>query len=297
MDQFHQHTIRQQRADGSIKIRELTIPSEELKQEHRDMLHVLYDLDIPMPYATGGLPGKQLLHNVYPHINNDHFYMTDLTDAFGQVDTIELIDRARYALKSMGRPHNIIDWDQQIADIVEFIADKTSTDQAPGLPLGAPASPFLFNLYCKPMDDYLGPWCEERGITYTRYLDDLTFSAASPIGKKRRQQIRDIISVGGIPINHAKTKVHSLAKGPVTITGISLYPDRRIGPNPALMEKIKLAFREIGSLVTNGQLLYEEEEGRLHGYYGSLVQMSSTTTPTGHSLRAEYQAIIRLLEQ
>ncbi len=51
------------------------------------------------------------------------------------------------------------------------------------LPQGAPTSSALSNIVMKNFDDILGNWCREKYITYTRYCDDLTFSADIPLQK------------------------------------------------------------------------------------------------------------------
>ena len=45
------------------------------------------------------------------------------------------------------------------------------------LPQGAPSSPALANLVMGRFDEIVCAYCDERGIIYTRYSDDLTFSA------------------------------------------------------------------------------------------------------------------------
>ena len=44
------------------------------------------------------------------------------------------------------------------------------------LPQGAPSSPTITNLILYEFDEQMGQWCRERGIAYTRYCDDMTFS-------------------------------------------------------------------------------------------------------------------------
>lgn len=281
--QFRQHTIRQKRKDGSIKTRELAIPDDETAQKHRRMLHLLYQMRIPMPHATAALPGKTLLDNVEPHRSSNHFYMVDLTNAFPSVNKDRLL--------AIAGSHIIPT--KQRADVQDFISNWATSPDVPGLPLGAPASPLLFNLYCLPLDQRLGRLCGDNGIRYTRYLDDLTFSSRYPIGKRNRSHLRDVIHhATGMTINHAKSHVHSLADGPVTITGVSLYPDRHLAASPTLLETASQTFRGVGQRAMQGELVYDNEVGQLHGYFGAVEQLSDPEATVTHRLFREYRTAL-----
>ena len=41
---------------------------------------------------------------------------------------------------------------------------------------GSPTSAYISNLVMKEFDEYIGDYCENNNISYTRYSDDLTFS-------------------------------------------------------------------------------------------------------------------------
>jgi len=83
---------------------------------------------------------------------------------------------------------------------------------AGGLPIGAPTSPALSNLYMRPFDVAMQAFCISQGITYTRYADDLIFStervtfdrrAASRLIAHCRAALRD----HGLRANDRKTSV------------------------------------------------------------------------------------------
>lgn len=290
-EHFQPYRIRQERPDGSIKSREILKPSEATLNEHHKMLRRLYGFNIPMPYATGSIPGMSLIDNVLPHRNNDHFYMLDLKDAFQSVDTTELIRHVNSPLIPEG----------DRLEVIDFILTWATTRQTPGLPLGAPCSPYLFNLYCLPMDKTIADYCDRRGITYTRYLDDLTFSWNEPFSEQRRKHLRERVEEGdhGLKINPLKSRHHSLANGPVTITGVSLQPDRRLQPAPHLLGAARKVFEDFNDILADDTT----EVGRLHGWHGVLRDLATVETPTlrkldryyqqalGHTARAEYVSL------
>lgn len=82
------------------------------------------------------------------------------------------------------------------------------------LPQGAPTSPAISNLVMKPFDEYMGAWCQERDICYTRYCDDLTFSWKN-VGEGKEatdtgtliKKVRGFLLVYGFELNNKKTRI------------------------------------------------------------------------------------------
>ena len=98
-------------------------------------------------------------------------------------------------------------------------------------------------------------------------------------------------------INNNKTRVHSLGKGAVTITGVSLYPgDRRLGPAPHILEKAQHAFDDIQRGLDAGQLMFDTDIGVLYGYLAVLRQLSTMETPHIANLRAQGKYLLRRAE-
>ena len=74
------------------------------------------------------------------------------------------------------------------------------------LPQGSPVSAAVSNLVMRPFDEYMGTWCRERGISYTRYCDDLTFSGDFNV-KEVRDKAENFLKVMGFSLNRKKTRV------------------------------------------------------------------------------------------
>jgi RNA-directed DNA polymerase len=109
------------------------------------------------------------------------------------------------------------------------------------LPMGAPTSPVLSNLACLDMDEALMSLCRNAGITYTRYADDLSFSAAQPIDAAMQVIICDTIMQQGFSINYNKVKYYGPADEKI-VTGLVLHPDGVHLPStyvPALLKEIE----------------------------------------------------------
>jgi hypothetical protein len=211
-------------------------------------LKTLYGSGICFPDNVVALPARTVMDGIYPHRQNDsrYFYMTDLKDGFPNVSfdlTLNTLHSVLPANFSKERHHKL----------EEFMRQYAVTSLVDGLPLGAPLSPFLFNVHYLPVDNELIEYCCLRGIVYTRYLDDFSFSSRRPISQLQRRQIRQIIEeLPGAQINHRKSKVHSLDSGPVTITGVSLYPDGHILPSPKTLQSIESVCNKVENFFKTG---------------------------------------------
>lgn len=225
------------RSDGTVKWRQVWAPDEATRGVHKALLRHLYQQGIDMPHAFGAMPGISVRDNVSEHRDGRHFNMLDIRAAFPSVDL------GRLATTLSGEYIDRIP-----GEVYDFLLDYYTVDGENGLILGPPSSPYLFNIYCKKLDEELGEFSAEHGITYTRWIDDLTFSSpedGGPIGKRKRRHIREALQDYGFDIADHKSRVHSLDEGPVTITGISLYPSGFFRISPGLIDKVIAAYDEI----------------------------------------------------
>lgn len=287
-DQQHQpepYVLYRMDKNRQLKTREVYEPNEEVRAEHDAMLRRLYDLDIPMPNAYGGLPGRSLRDNVLPHRHNDVFYMLDIKNAYGSVDVDALRDMAQKALYRHGAGSRLQ------RDLDGFLSTSAVIEGVPGLPMGYPCSPYLFNLYCREMDGKLSyalsglPWDRAGAITYTRWLDDLTFSATGgQLNGDRRAAIRQIVEgTPGFEFETRKTRRHSLGKGAITVTGLSLYPNGRVAPAPELLDKVVRVFVDAEEVLDAGGTLTDDEIDEVHGL-NSILHMAGDPERSGSKL-------------
>jgi retron-type reverse transcriptase len=91
-----------------------------------------------------------------------------------------------------------------------------------GLPQGACTSPALSNLLARRLDSRLSGLAKKLGFVYTRYADDLTFSAAPDAAAKTAYllaRIRHIAADENLVVNEKKTRVQRPGRRQ-TVTGI-----------------------------------------------------------------------------
>ncbi|KKT58754.1 MAG: Retron-type reverse transcriptase [Candidatus Giovannonibacteria bacterium GW2011_GWA1_44_25] len=170
---------------------------------------------------------------IRPHLSNRFFLKLDLRNAFDSVK----------------------EFDAEVMLDLHFGLDaKYFFHQHGGLIQGAPASPILFNLYCKEiLDKPLVRYCRKSRITYTRYFDDLLFSSQGYTGwlKARSRGIRDIIKKSGLRINEKKTILVDNKYIPIKYLGVRMH-NGKSQPTEEFLQKLSRA--QVGSEEYHGLL-------------------------------------------
>ena len=93
------------------------------------------------------------------------------------------------------------------------------------MPQGSPCSPKLANLASWTIDKRIQGFVGKRGLTYTRYADDLTFSGLSPAKVVQIiPTIKTIIESEGFKINRSKTRIAGSARRKI-VTGLIVTDD------------------------------------------------------------------------
>lgn len=170
--------------------RRLLVPSPLLKKIQRNILnHVLKGLRIS-EYATAYVPNKSLKDNVSVHVGKKIVLKLDIKNFFENITFEQLYA----ALPSAIFPPS-----------VKVLILKLCTYQD-YLPQGAPTSPYLSNLVMKNFDTYVGQYCANQHICYTRYSDDLTFSGDFDV-KRLKNKVEGFLDAMGFSLNEEKTKV------------------------------------------------------------------------------------------
>ena len=85
-----------------------------------------------------------------------------------------------------------------------FLAELTTYNDR--LPMGSPTSPALSNFATRALDEELLTFCRSYHITYSRYVDDLSFSTHTGMSAKTYYSIQDIIGKQGFRMNMEKIK-------------------------------------------------------------------------------------------
>ncbi len=165
------------------------------------------------PAAHGFVPGRSILSTALPHVGRPVVVNLDLKDffpsialprvhgVFAQLGYCDKVARI-LALLCTELPAQQVQVDGQTL----FVADGKRA-----LPQGAPTSPALTNVLCRRMDARLHGSARKLGFDYTRYADDLTFSAkdaaaAKTVGKLL-WRVKQIIASEGFTVHPDKQEV------------------------------------------------------------------------------------------
>lgn len=202
IDSHYTTTYLKKKTGGYRVIHE---PSPLLKKIQKNILAHVLEPQSCSTYATAYQKEKSLYHNVFPHVGRTQVYKLDLDDFFGNISFAMVFQRA------FPRAY----FPPQTAGILTQLCCFKDC-----LPQGAPTSPMISNLVMKPFDDYIGDWCLERNIEYTRYCDDMTFSGDFNV-KKLHHKVEAFLDVLGFSLNQKKTKLLSSGKQQL-VTGITV---------------------------------------------------------------------------
>jgi hypothetical protein len=191
-----------------------------------------------LPSSTGAVRGSNPLRNALRHAEGKFFYITDLAEAYQNVSLERLALLIVYLVEFTENGGDISfrafgEDDRReylrehpfFPEVLDMLSRYFAGPGGTGLAVGGPLSPFLMNLYCEVyLDAPLRRFLPYRGLTYTRYVDDLVFSSSFVIGSDTRRILRGFISQSGFGINHEKSKILSMTMGTVHITKIGLSP-------------------------------------------------------------------------
>lgn len=196
----------------SGKLRTICQPSKKLKGlQSWILVNILNKLKVSSS-CKGFEKGSSTADNALPHKGANAILTLDLTDFFPTVKRYQVYN----IFKTVG-------YNKTIATILTNICTYQGS-----LPQGSPCSPKLANLSVWTLDLRIQGYVGKRGINYTRYADDLSFSGLSPAKVvKILPMIKTIIQDENFEVNPSKTRVAGSARAK-TVTGL-IVTDEGIG--------------------------------------------------------------------
>lgn len=211
-------------------VRQISAPFSNLKPVQKWVYQEIL-ANIPVSeQAMGFHAGRSIKHNAAPHASKKFILNIDLLKFFDTIAEYRVyqffasigyarnlaLDLAR--LTTVPLPEDYYDtFSDQEQELFRNYADK----EWGVLPQGAPTSPALANIVAIRLDARLAALAEVSGCAFTRYADDITFSADTYEALPKFNQLAVIIREEGFLVNWKKTKVFKRGQRQL-VTGLTV---------------------------------------------------------------------------
>lgn len=175
-------------------VRSIDAPKEDLKQLQRSIYQLLDLMFTPHDAAHGFIEERSVITNAAPHVSKDYVLNIDLKDFFPSITKERVINALQL------EPFELNDY--LVSTLAKLMTYKGI------LPQGAPSSPLVTNIIALPLDKQLKGFAAEQGITYSRYVDDITFSSDEYVYDPLLiNEINSVISNNGFKLNWKKFRL------------------------------------------------------------------------------------------
>lgn len=204
--------------DGTIKERVIRASLRELNTvQSRIKNRILAPIELPSN-VHGGVKKRSNITNAKPHQGNKFQFTTDLQDFYPNITS----KRVYNTFIDLGFSTHFSHW------LTKLTTWKYE------LPQGTPTSTHIANLVFLETDMRLIEFCNIHNLTYTRYIDDLTFSSQQDF-KNLLDKILEILICQDFKLSYRKT----FYKGNQLVTGVYVYLNKIDAPNN-IVQKAKL---------------------------------------------------------
>jgi len=190
----------------------ISAPMPRLKKAQYWILNNIFAKAKTHGAAHGFLAQRSIVSNALPHVGADVVINLDLKDFFPTIT----YPRVKGVFQKLG-------YFEAVATLLALLCTEPDIDEAQldgetwyvcsgdrFLPQGAPTSPAITNVLCHRLDCRLQGLATKLGFTYTRYADDLTFSASGEGAKqvnKLKGLVYQIVQSEGFQVHPGKDKV------------------------------------------------------------------------------------------
>ncbi|MHA3701589.1 reverse transcriptase family protein [Jatrophihabitans sp. YIM 134969] len=215
----YRYLVRPTRGGG---VRVLEVPKERLKEVQRRVLRRILDAAPVNPAAYGTSPGRGVVAAIGQHTACDVVVSLDIERFFTTLTVARVV--GWFAHQGVAdEPARLLGRLVTNAVPIDVRAGLPPLTGAQGidrtwrrdrdlatrhLPQGAPTSPALADRICRVLDLRLAALAARLGTTYTRYVDDLTFSGPRSVPVAALiAHARTIVADEGFRLAAAKTRV------------------------------------------------------------------------------------------
>jgi retron-type reverse transcriptase len=272
----------------------ISAPMPRLKAVQEWILTNVFSRVTTHEAAHGFLPGRSIVTNAAPHVGAAVVMNMDLKDFFPSIT----YRRVKGVFRSLG-------YSESAATILALLCTEPHVDEADldgetwyiadgerHLPQGSPASPAITNVLCATLDRRLHGLADKLGFIYTRYADDLSFSAAGE-GTKNinllKNAVKAIIESEDLTLHPDKTRI--MRKGSrKEVTGIVV--NEKPGVNRNTLRNFRALLYQIEQDGLQGKRWGNSPDlmAAIEGYANFVLMVDSGK---GHKLKEQIKAIAR----
>ena len=275
--------------------------TRELAAPHRDMAFCqdwirTNILDrVPLHDAAHGfVSGRNTVTNATPHLRRAAVVNADLKDFFPSIT----FPRVKGVFQQLG-------YSPAAATVLALLCTECPRTRVNyegrdlwvavgprGLPQGASTSPALSNLVARGLDARIAGMAKKNGWAYTRYADDLTFSAdGEPTAKIGwlLARLRHIVAEESFTVNEKKTRVQR-PNSQQSVTGVV------VNQHPNVPRDDVRRIRAILHRAKREGLAAQNRENHPHfesWVVGMIAYIKMVNPARGAQLRAAYEALAR----
>lgn len=199
-------------------LRRIMAPYSELRDVQTWIKENILDKVVQPNYVTAFAKGRNIVGNAKMHEGRKFILKVDIANFFESIG----VRRVYAAFKKMGYDKGVAAWLANLctAKIEEYkyehleeqeeiqkLFDELSQKAEPFMIQGAPTSPGLANIICYRMDKRMMGMAHKHGFNYSRYADDMTFSADEKEKLPKVGMIRKIVESEGFRLKEEKTEL------------------------------------------------------------------------------------------
>ncbi len=212
LDTMKYHSFQIPKKNG-IDMRDITSPCVTLKRTQKRILRLLERIDRP-DWLMSGEKGKSYITNAKYHSNNQYCLTADISCFYDNCKREYVYSFFKNKL-------------QCSPDVSKTLTDLITWNN--GIPTGTPTSQLIAYYAYEEMFFAIKELSQQYGLTFSLYVDDMTFSGNSNFNiGKFIFELRAILKRYGHSLKKSKTKYYSKNRAKI-ITGVAVLPNFSLG--------------------------------------------------------------------
>lgn len=247
---YKPYTIQEKKRDGSLKERRIDNPDKAIRKIQQNLnKKVLADACKELPlYTTGSIPKRSIYNNASPHVGKEAVLLVDIANCFPSIRSSDVykVYKSRFGCSP------------PVARLLTRL-----TTYGDRLPQGAPTSPSLCNLVLAPLAEDLNDVAIKNGLTFTQYVDDLTFSGTYITLRAVENDIIDLIEKAGFKVSRKKLNLIK-NRDRMEVTGLVVNTSISVGRKYLRKVQRDILKLKSDSPSVNGKIAYIRSISKSH---------------------------------